>query len=355
MYLYKDIEERIEYCRNHPINSRNSERELKYIEYTKQLNPHIAENRTLDDEFRMLLSIYEQNGDESAFFSDSEFHFYHQLPYTGILHKHEFIEFFYVVEGSFEQILMGEKWHFDAGEFVITDQNCEHADYLLPVDAAIVFIQIQSRYLDELLRSYDEKDEVHRFLFHALSRQKKEHSFLHLREIESGALHSEADAKSLNNTATRKQTLQLLELLFTESINQEAGSKEISKGLLIRLLRHLCINYSPNLNYYSQAGKETATLYELERYIRINYANVNSRMLEDVFHYHRNYYNLLLTKYRGKSFKKYLQDIRLTIAEEQLQSTQLSVKEIAKNVGYENTSHFYHLYEEKYGRRPRSE
>ena len=40
------------------------------------------------------------------------------------------MEILYVIEGSFTQILLGEEIRFEQGEFVITDQNCEHADYI---------------------------------------------------------------------------------------------------------------------------------------------------------------------------------------------------------------------------------
>ena len=43
--------------------------------------------------------------------------------------------------------------------------------------------KVQSLDIGPLLHWYDEKDELHKFLFHALSRQKKEQSFLRLHEL----------------------------------------------------------------------------------------------------------------------------------------------------------------------------
>lgn len=103
------------------------------------------------------------------------------MPRLGKYHKHQFIEVFYVIEGSFEQILLGERHHFEQGEIVITDQNCEHADYIQDIDAAVLFLWIKPSFLDGILNNYEEKDELQRFLFHALERQKREQSFLVLR------------------------------------------------------------------------------------------------------------------------------------------------------------------------------
>ena len=62
----------------------------------------------------------------------------------------------------------------------------------------------------------------------------------------------------------------------------------------------------------------------------------------------------LLKKHYGKSFKEYLLDVRLEKAAELLREhPELTVKKVAQSVGYENTSHFYHLFREKYGMGPK--
>lgn len=299
----------------------------------------IAQNRTLDSAFRILISVYEKNGRETSFYGKEEYVFYHDVPFIGVLHKHEFIEIFYVIDGYFEQILLGEKHHFEAGEFVITDQNCEHSDYLVPTDASVIFLQIRADYLDEILHLFDERDELHEFLFHALSRQKKEQSFLQLQEMNESS----------------EKTRFLLERLFQEIEEKELGYSEICKGLIIRLLQHICVNYRPILKTDTKEGKEKAILYELERFIRLHYSDVNALMLENMFHYHRNYYNLLLQKYRGMTFKEYLLEVRMKKADELLRTTRLPINKIIHMIGYKNTSHFYHMYEKKYGHAPRKE
>lgn len=299
----------------------------------------IAQNRTLDSLFRIFISVYDKNGCETSFYGNEKYVIYHNVPFVGVLHKHEFIEIFFVIDGYFEQILLGEKHHFEAGEFVITDQNCEHSDYLVPEDASVIFLQIRADYLDEILHLFDERDELHKFLFHALSRQKKEQSFLKLQEMND----------------CREKSLFILEQLFHEIEDKELGYKEICKGLLIRLLQHICINYRPILKTDSQESKEKAILYELERFIRLHCSDVNALMLEKMFHYHRNYYNLLFRKYRGMTFKEYLLDVRMKRADELFRTTRLPINKIIHMVGYENTSHFYHKYQEKFGHAPRKQ
>ena len=75
--------------------------------------------------------------------------------------------------------------------------------------------------------------------------------------------------------------------------------------------------------------------------------------LEKKFHYHRNYYSMILKKYRGKSFQQYVIGVRMKHAKQLLEQTTLPVKQIAQQAGYENVSHFYHLFEKYYGKTPK--
>ena len=146
---------------------------------------------------------------------------------------------------------------------------------------------------------------------------------------------------------------QLLEQFLTENLTKDPGYEQIEQGLMIRLLQYLCQAYVPQLHTDSNEGKEKAFLYELECYIRTNAPTMTVAELEKEFHYHRNYYSLILKKYRGKSFQQYLIEVRMKYAKQLLDQTTLPVKQIAQQVGYENVSHFYHLFEKYYGKTPK--
>ena len=137
-------------------------------------------NRKIAEKMSTLLIVYGKEGMEWSISPAGQRLVRREFPRRSWFHKHEYVEILYVIEGSFTQILLGEEIRFEQGEFVITDQNCEHADYIEAKDAAVLFLQIRSDYLEQLLRSYDGTDEMQRFLFHALWGQKREQSFLKL-------------------------------------------------------------------------------------------------------------------------------------------------------------------------------
>lgn len=99
---------------------------------------------------------------------------------------------------------------------------------------------------------------------------------------------------------------QLLEQFLTENLTKDPGYEQIEQGLMIRLLQYLCQAYVPQLHTDSKEGKEKE------------------------FHYHRNYYSLILKKYRGKSFQQYLIEVRMKYAKQLLEQTTLPVKQIAQ-------------------------
>lgn len=301
-------------------------------------SPSSLDTRKSMANFSAMMTLYDSSGTEYTFSPMGMRRVQRQIPWQGHYHTHEYIEILYVIQGSFEQILLGEHRTFLAGECVITDQNLVHADYLSKKEnTAVLFLSLQRDYLDQLLSSYDHKDDLQRFFFHALRRQQKEQSYLHLRPEHPGQ---------------QAETDHILEIITQESFFPREGSPLIIQGYLIRFLSLLCRDYHMQLHSSDQESKEKAFLYELERYIRLHYATVTSAELEQVFHYHRNYYHLILQKYRGVSFRTYVRQIRLDNAARLLTTTNLPTREIGMLVGYHNNSHFYHLFEEQFGKSP---
>ena len=330
--------------------------------------PAASDTRRSAAPFSTLLSFYEKDGTECTFSRQGMRRVQRKLPWQGHYHTHDYIEILYVASGSFEQVLLGERQTFGAGEFVITDRALEHADCLSGAeDACVLFLWLQADYLDHLLSSYDRENELQRFFFHALRRQRREQSYIHLRPLADGGISEAgtpadgispaktagaAGIPSANTTVSPGSLPVILERLIQEDYFPQEGSDDMIRGNLLRLLAVLSRDYAIRLHSSDQESREQAFLYELERYIRLHFQEITSADLERQFHYHRNYFNLLLQKYRGVSYQKYIQNVRMNHAAALLRGTELSIKEIALRCGYHNSSHFYHLFEKKFGVSP---
>ena len=136
--------------------------ELPYFGEANQASS--AANRKIAEKMSTLLIVYGKEGMEWSISPAGQRLVRREFPRRSWFHKHEYVEILYVIEGSFTQILLGEEIRFEQGEFVITDQNCEHADYIEAKDAAVLFLQIrvmmgQMRCRDFCFMRYGDKKE----------------------------------------------------------------------------------------------------------------------------------------------------------------------------------------------------
>ena len=70
---------------------------------------HYSESRMMEGDFATLLSLYGKDGDVCSISRQGMRRVHYDLPEQGPYHRHQYIEVLYVIEGSFEQILLGEK------------------------------------------------------------------------------------------------------------------------------------------------------------------------------------------------------------------------------------------------------
>lgn len=295
-------------------------------------------DRTMTGNFETLLSYYAKDGEIVDIFHDYILNIRRGIPWQGKFHRHEYVEIFYVAEGSFDQILLGRRYHFKQGDVVITDQNCTHADVIDGNEGTVLFLKVNPVYLDQLLNRIKGSEQFLHFLFHAILREEQTNSFLHLEPRDIPGKVSAMPG--------------IMDSLFTENMVREAGYEDIIRGLLIRTFHELNEHYDLQLYSLGRENRERILLYEVEQYVRANLAEVVTEDLEERFHYHRNYFNLLIKKYHGMSFRNYVKSLRLESAANLLLHSGKPVRDIALETGYHNSSFFYQIFEGQYGMSP---
>ena len=76
-------------------------------------------------------------------------------------------------------------------------------------------------------------------------------------------------------------------------------------------------------------------------YIQENYdENITNEQLAKIVNYHPYYLNRVFKKYTGVTLHKYLLDYRISMAENMLLSTEITVEKIAEQVGFNSTTCF---------------
>lgn len=122
---------------------------------------------------------------------------------------------------------------------------------------------------------------------------------------------------------------------------ERAGA--LLKGLLVELYR------------YSISGthSSSATVSQIMDYIKENYDKpLNNEMLSSMSGYHEYHLNRLFMKHVGTSVHKYILNIRINEAKKLLLTTELSLANIAENVGFNSNTHFSSYFKQVIGISP---
>lgn len=99
-----------------------------------------------------------------------------------------------------------------------------------------------------------------------------------------------------------------------------------------------------------KVGKSGVLRHKMERYFSENMKTATLDGLAHHLGYSTVYTGSVVKKLFGRPFTKVLQDRRCVAAAEMLADTDIAIKDIIKNVGYENENFFRTVFKEKYGK-----
>ncbi len=248
-------------------------------------------------------------------------------------HSHNYIEIIYMYSGSTTHIVnSGEEIVLKQGEFLMLNQHASHRIKKADEKDIAVNIIILPKFFDMALELTGRDNILASFLVNGLKIKDEGLSFLHFKASDNIALQKNTEALILsflegnNDTRTLRLSLglvllQLLGNAETLNIKDNGGSMKFITAQALQLIETDC---------------RTATIDEIAKKNSVTSAYVSKAV----------------KKITGKTFKDILIDKRLGKAEELLLSTNLSVTDICIAVGYDNTSHFYRLFNNRFGMSP---
>ena len=103
----------------------------------------------------------------------------------------------------------------------------------------------------------------------------------------------------------------------------------------------------------SEREEATTLCQQAVDYINKNYANISCNcQIAEALGYHDYYLNRIFKENMGTTLHRYLMDLRMQKAATALVTTNLSVGEIAKCVGFYNADHFSKRFSQKFGISP---
>lgn len=160
-------------------------------------------------------------------------------------------------------------------------------------------------------------------------------------------------------------------LMFPHKIEEKAIEKKIAKILVdlielnqkkntflhiqtrIYLLQMIEILYKNNLFIKAQKERTDLLQREMLSYIQNHYQEkITLQDLAAQFHLSEKYVSRYFKQHFFLTFKQYIQHLRLTKAKELLESSEMSVLEVALTAGFPTVNYFIHTFKDMYGITP---
>lgn len=156
----------------------------------------------------------------------------------------------------------------------------------------------------------------------------------------------------LMNTPVHLDGMQALERSLQTMSDEYTYPRPYGKLMLSALMQEVILTVARKLTLGS-SEKPSGLVERVTEYIRENFAgDLSNKAIGRHFNYHPNYINRVMQKHIGQSLHQYVLSCRVSRALEMLQTTNLSVTEVAERVGFSSIKHFSQTFKSIYGYSP---
>lgn len=249
------------------------------------------------------------------------------------MHKHDYIEMFYVCAGEITHCIDGREIKMQAGDFLMLNQHVKHgvkrAEY---GDVGINFI-VLPEFFDIPLRMMRGKNALADFLVGTLRRNDPTPQYLNFHL---------GNEKPISNLMEN-----MIESIIKDN-NNENVINQYSMGLVFLYL----LNHLDKLSSNSSNSYEDIIVRATLQYIDSDYRSASLSKIADDFNMSLPSLSRLIKKNTGLTFQEHLMGKRFGKAVTLLEETKLPVEQIVENAGYENQSYFYRQFKARFGMTP---
>lgn len=250
-------------------------------------------------------------------------------------HKHNYIEMMYMLSGTTRhRVNGGETLTLRAGELLMMNQHAEHAIEAASMDDIGVNIIVIPPFFDAVLDQIGRDNILGSFLMNALRVQDEGIACLHFRVAENEPVQL------------------ILESMIHNLVGRVPNGRRINQLSMSLLFLHL-LNASDCLQFTPESRQAEGVAVSALREIEENYATTGLSQIAEKHGCSVSYLSRVVKQATGEAFGDLLRKKRIQKAAALLRQTSLTVAEIYAAVGYQNSSHFYRLFEQSYHMTPR--
>lgn len=250
------------------------------------------------------------------------------------LHKHDYIEVNYVYNGKLEQTVGGKPIILKKGELLLLNQHIEHEIKACAKEDIVINFIIRPAFFDFIFSYLSSGNIVSDFLLSSLYNNTQNGQFLYFKVSEVEGIQD----------LIRKM---IHEIMYPTTFSESAI--KLYMGLvMIELIKN-----SDRVERKEEASITHYMVVESLKYIEEHYKEASLYELAEQLN--QSHYGLSKTikKATSRTFKDLLQERRLGKAKELLEGTDLPIASIVEQVGYDNISYFYRIFQVKFGQTPK--
>jgi len=253
----------------------------------------------------------------------------HPAGNIGGYHAHEFYEINYVYKGSCINLIEDQSFNMEQGDAVIIHPDVFHLLYAYK-ECVVYNILIEKDWLEKQVGQITIKSEFSEFLKKMSEEDFYKYIFLkdkneRIKKIIDNLVKINANESGLEPLKRRAQVLNF--------IVQELQNPSESK-------------------LSSRRGTSQKKMIDILSYVLENYNKVNLEKVAEKFFYSKTHVCRLFLKNTGKTFSTAVIDMRIKRACVMLKTTQKSVAQISREVGYESVEYFQRLFKKRMGVSP---
>lgn len=247
-------------------------------------------------------------------------------------HNHDFFEFSYVYSGEFYNEVEQTEFIQPNNTITFLSPRALHKCYIKKETDVVFNIIVRNSLVESIfLRLLAEDNLFFRFFLEALYNVNEPAPFMTFECSED------------------------ITLIMQQIIKEYFNKKNFYENIIISRLIELFVEISRIYNdkYIKKAETGSKNFNNIMDYIETNYAEVTLETTAKHFNYSTSYLSKLIKKNYGENFSQIVHTLKLEKACKYLVNSDLPIEQIIELVGYDNTSHFYKVFKERFGVPPK--
>ncbi len=266
------------------------------------------------------------------------------------LHRHDFYEFMFVLNGTCIQRIENLSYSYQKGQCCLLNPNVKHAEE--PSSSCeLVFLTVTEDFFQALI-----KNDIS-YTDNGSRRQNQNILYRMIQEQPGGEPRYQKKYMDFFPVAAPDDAVmelaELLRNLIMETQMQKPANLFFVQGTIARLIAFL----TDRSKYIARQvdlknSKEEFIFTQIQRLIEESHGRIGREELSERLNYDDHYLNRIAKRQTGVSLKQYGQLFLLQEAARRLSGSSASISEIIRSLGLSNHTYFYRIFKEQYGVTP---